>query len=509
MTSKLEKPLMEVLWADSVGRMREVVAQHQDLLGDEAIVLIAHLCEDVPERLRPRVRVVRDALMEWRAAGLDAPVEGPPVKTTDAADVLASLAEASATAAGLRTVVERAPPLLIDEVEARLLELEADSSADTADMMRAIVEFLRGYRRGDVDAACAAYDRDVDEMKAASELAAQLAVMTDGAEITAFIGEHPILLGHQAERALHAIAGTLEDKPGLRAKLQLDRKLDLLAWVREARDRPTQSESVTEAQATLARVRSEVVRLQGIDDRSTREQATAASIADCDAVLQKLGDAREFPEALLVVETMLLKASLLELIERSEEAIAAYDALVRRYQDVELQGVAGTVATAMMNKADALGRLGRSDEAVVAYDDVVARCAEADDPVMAAMAAEGLFSRAYESAKMGRSDEEIATYDELVARFGSADDPAVLEQVARALVNKAIMLGEQGQFDQEIAIYDDVVARFGDQPVPALRETAARALTAKADRLGTLGRVDEQASTLETLASLLAAPPQT
>jgi hypothetical protein len=234
MAPDLSHSFDELFAADTILAAREVVASHPELLEDQAIQILGMAADDAPERVRPRMRSLLDALMEWRSLGLDAVVDELAAfpERQDLTDDLAELVCAQDTVE-LREVVRTHPDLLGDEAERRILEMEADSSAYTADRLFVLLTFLRAWREGDLDAACAAYDHDAAEVEAASRLASEYAFMSDEAAQAAFLREHPVVLGRQGEQAIAGTFEALGQDPDIAATLGLQAKLDTVRRLRE------------------------------------------------------------------------------------------------------------------------------------------------------------------------------------------------------------------------------------------------------------------------------------
>jgi hypothetical protein len=185
----------------------DIVLRHPELLEDATIEMLSRLAEETDERGKPIVESLLAVLMECRAVGIDAAFENfePAAPGRDLTEDIASLITAN-DAADMTAAVEQCPELLGEAAVRRLSEMEANSSAYTADRMYAIIQFLRAYRRGDTVAACAAYDRDVAEVDDANRLAAEYTFLEDPVAEAEFLRAHPVLLRRQAERALASAA---------------------------------------------------------------------------------------------------------------------------------------------------------------------------------------------------------------------------------------------------------------------------------------------------------------
>src|SRR5215471_13968445 len=76
---------------------------------------------------------------------------------------------------------------------------------------------------------------------------------------------------------------------------------------------------------------------------------------------------------LTVAKVLRNKGYFLELLQRSDGAVAAYDEVVRRFGDDRSAELRCEVAMALVNKGYSLGELDRGDEALGAYEEVVCR----------------------------------------------------------------------------------------------------------------------------------------
>src|SRR5215471_1410363 len=74
---------------------------------------------------------------------------------------------------------------------------------------------------------------------------------------------------------------------------------------------------------------------------------------------------------LTVAKVLRNKGYFLELLQRSDGAVAAYDEVVRRFGDDRSAELRCEVAMALVNKGYSLGELDRGDEALRAYEEVV------------------------------------------------------------------------------------------------------------------------------------------
>jgi hypothetical protein len=228
----LQETLDELIFAGSIEAMRDVVAAHPEVLGDDAVEIIARITEEQSDRLRPLLENVLAALMEWRARGIDAPLPEVDVSLpSDPSEDLAQAIEVSDDVDALVALAAQSRYLLSDDAEQALLEMEADSSAYTADRFLALVRLLRACRNGDSVAGADAYARDLADVDEAGARAAEY-FMTDEDVAVEFVREHPVLLGRQAEASLallsEAFAGAGDDEAA-----QVRRKVETIERLRE------------------------------------------------------------------------------------------------------------------------------------------------------------------------------------------------------------------------------------------------------------------------------------
>ena len=95
-----------------------------------------------------------------------------------------------------------------------------------------------------------------------------------------------------------------------------------------------------------------------------------------------------------------------------------------------------------------LNFLNRSDEAIAAYDEVVARFGTAAEPSLCERVALALLNKGDVLGYLKRNDEAIAVYDNVVARFGEATEPELRKLVAKALLNKGVVLNRLARFEE-------------------------------------------------------------
>lgn len=231
--------ITELLVAVSPDEAVDVVNRHPELLEDYALELASRLADGADASLKPALNRLVALLFEGRAIGIELAIEKlgfilPPADLTQGLALLTVSDDSN----DLREALERYPGLLHEKVEARLIEMEADSSDYSADRLHALLQFLRTCRKKGFEAASCAYEHDVAEVKIASELAAEFVFMDDPNAEAAFLNAHPILLGHQAEKALLALMEMpINSSPKLSTLVEgARRKLETTQRLRAARD---------------------------------------------------------------------------------------------------------------------------------------------------------------------------------------------------------------------------------------------------------------------------------
>lgn len=225
----------ELIMAESAAAIHGVVVRHPELLEDSAIVAFAKVVEKVDDNSKPIVNRLLALLLECRAVGIDEAFEdfesaSPRLDLTEGLTLLIQAQDA----AEMKDAFEQCPELLGDAAERMFLEWESDSSPYSADRYYAIIQFLRACRCGDMDAACAAYERDRADIAAAASLAMAYLLMEDAKEGAEFLDAHPVLLGRQAERILADLLDAfIESNPQGSPLLELMRvKLDAVRRLR-------------------------------------------------------------------------------------------------------------------------------------------------------------------------------------------------------------------------------------------------------------------------------------
>lgn len=208
------------------------------------------------------------------------------------------------------------------------------------------------------------------------------------------------------------------------------------------------------------------------------------------------------------------KATNLEALDRTREALAAYDELLARLGDSSTPELRDRVSGALVGKASLLLRDGQTEQAVILYDAAIARLDGSDDPRGAAPWADALLGRGKALFSQERFESAIETFDRLIDRARQASDARLREAAVIALNNKTAALNHLGQITEAIATQSLLVEEFGDEALsafdtairrcagsqePLARESLAGALAAKAGLLAELGRHDEALSTFADL----------
>ena len=179
---------------------------------------------------------------------------------------------------------------------------------------------------------------------------------------------------------------------------------------------------------------------------------------------------------ILYCSALLLKAVILDSLDKHQEEIVQYDELLRRFGAAPEPALKERVAKALFNKGVTLGQMNKPQEEIAAYDELLRRFGTATEPALQEQVAMALFNKGNTLKQMETPQDAVAAYDELVKRFGAATEPALQEKVAMALFNKGNTLGQMNKPQEEIAAYDELVKRFGTATEPALQEMVASAL---------------------------------
>ena len=194
------------------------------------------------------------------------------------------------------------------------------------------------------------------------------------------------------------------------------------------------------------------------------------------------------------------KGATLGMLNRLEEALAAYDEVVRRFGESDIPALLEQVAKALVNKGATLGTLNRHEETLATCDEMMRRFGESDTPALLEQVATALVNKGIVLGRTNRPEEALAAWDEVMRRFGESDTPALLEQVAKALVNKGVVLGRTNRPEEALAAWDELVRRFGESEFSECRSWARFTLLAKAETELALQRYE---STIETAGRVL------
>ena len=91
-----------------------------------------------------------------------------------------------------------------------------------------------------------------------------------------------------------------------------------------------------------------------------------------------------------VSKALINKAARLSALDRKDETLAVCDTIVVRYGDAPEPFLQERVAMALFNKGAILRKLGREADAVAAFDQVIAGYSECPDPGTRAMVAKAI-----------------------------------------------------------------------------------------------------------------------
>ena len=196
----------------------------------------------------------------------------------------------------------------------------------------------------------------------------------------------------------------------------------------------------------------------------------------------------------VIVRTLRTKASVLQSMERLQEAVECCDDLIRRFQAVDDGYIGKQVVRTMHSRACFLGWLGRQDKEIAGYDEVVARFGNSDDPYIIEIVLEALERKTRIYQDQEDIEMVIEICDETIRRYGEDTNRRTQDPVARAMIRRSVALGKRGDHGKELAGYDKVVLRYGNSPEALVRIHAAKALMFKSV---TLNDADQSAAEME------------
>ncbi|MDE0629703.1 MAG: hypothetical protein OXH99_25160 [Bryobacterales bacterium] len=146
----------------------------------------------------------------------------------------------------------------------------------------------------------------------------------------------------------------------------------------------------------------------------------------------------------LMPQALLGKASILESLGDTKNALLALDELASRFNGAGDPAIIGAVATALFEKGAILSLLRRFDEAATAFNSVAARCKGLDSPAMAKLVDTALLNRALVEGAAGNPGRAVETATKVLDRDPRPDT----RKRARALFMRAFWrLKDNGEPD--------------------------------------------------------------
>jgi tetratricopeptide (TPR) repeat protein len=188
------------------------------------------------------------------------------------------------------------------------------------------------------------------------------------------------------------------------------------------------------------------------------------------------------------------RASCLAMLERSEDALAAYDDVIERFLDNADPEIPRHVASALFGRGFALSKLQRVKEAVTTLLQVDTRFGSATEPRIRATVVKALGLRAKLEFESGYASDAFDIYRSVESRFSDELDPAVREAVARTAINHGRTLGIEGRLVDQLICYRRLDERFGADLSDDIRTIVVLALVERSQTLARLNRDEEAAS---------------
>jgi tetratricopeptide (TPR) repeat protein len=184
--------------------------------------------------------------------------------------------------------------------------------------------------------------------------------------------------------------------------------------------------------------------------------------------------------SLRVAETMNGIGYYLSLLDRHEEAIAAFGRVIESsgtFNDLRLRE---KVVSALINRALVLGSIGRTESQIESLDELVERFGESTESSLKEAIGRALIIKAGVLGKTRGSEAVRVVCDELIDRFA---DSSERDTVASALVNEAYSIDEKAWCEQEekprcnlyqnaITMYKSAISLSPENPI-ALKNLAA------------------------------------
>jgi len=191
-------------------------------------------------------------------------------------------------------------------------------------------------------------------------------------------------------------------------------------------------------------------------------------------------------------KTLNMKGSVLNSLDRLEEAVSCYEETIRRFQAIDDLGLQRCVARAMHWRAWLFGHLGRQDKEIEGYDELFARFGQSGDRDISDVVVSALESKTNVYRDQEDFEIVIEICDQIITRYRGESYWPIASAVARAMIRQAVAFGRRGKHDKEIAAYDTVFGLYGESPDPSLRVHAAKALMFKAVSLNDADEVSAE-----------------
>ncbi len=210
--------------------------------------------------------------------------------------------------------------------------------------------------------------------------------------------------------------------------------------------------------------------------------------------------AEERPDAygeklrLVIVRTQAMKCSVLDRLERPNDALTCCNDLIDRFERVQDGAIAKRIARAISHRASLFRDLGRQDREIANYDALFERFGASDDPDVTEVVLYALYKKIRIYQDQDDFDMVIDICDQLIDRYKSRTELMAINEVARSMVRRAVALGKRGEHGKELAGYDAVAALYGAHASPMVRVHAAKALMFKGV---SLNEADQGAAEME------------
>jgi tetratricopeptide (TPR) repeat protein len=192
-----------------------------------------------------------------------------------------------------------------------------------------------------------------------------------------------------------------------------------------------------------------------------------------------------------LADATLVKASLLGVLDRSQEELETYDELLSLFEGSQLRSAKVWVAKGKYNKARRLGLLARYDEEDQLYAEVVDQFEHCDISAVREVVAVALRRKAFRQYLRGKEAEAEAAFNKLLTMIiESPDSETVSRELAWALSDKGSYLASKGQYKASLQCYDEILNRFEKSELSSLQEPVAKAMGNRGNRLQALQDFD-------------------